>query len=87
MPILGYSPRRIRLNDKTYAELLHRLAEKNFAGMSSELQADIEQFYANPAPPNDAKRNSKRWSQVQRELVQLKSWSVASNLGNATGVQ
>ena len=62
-----------RLNDDTYAELLHLLAQQHFSGMTPELQSDVEQFYADPNSPNATKRSSKRWSQAQSELVQLKS--------------
>lgn len=71
-------PGAYRLNDDTYADLLDRLAAKNFAGMSPELQANIEQFYANPAAPNATKRNAKRWGRIQSELAQLKSSSPTS---------
>jgi hypothetical protein len=62
-----------RLNDDTYAELLHRLAERNFSGVPHSLRTEIERFYADPTSPNATKRNSRRWSRVQRELAGLKS--------------
>jgi hypothetical protein len=67
------TPGQYHMKDDSYAELLHRLAELNFSGIAPELQADIEQYYANPASPNATKRDAKRWSRVQRELAQLKS--------------
>jgi hypothetical protein len=67
------APGEYRLNDDTYAELLHRLAEHNFSGLTPELRADIERFYADPASPNATKRTPRLWFRVQRELVQLKS--------------
>jgi len=62
-----------RLNDDAYAELLHRLAEHNFSGLTPDLQAAIAHFYADPNAPNTTKRNRKRWSRVQCELAQLRS--------------
>jgi len=72
-------PGAYHLNDDTYANLLDRLAAQNFAGVTPELQADIEHFYFNPAAPNATRHNAKRWSKVQSELAQLKSTS-PSNL-------
>ncbi len=62
-----------RLNDDTYAELLHLLAQQHFSGMTPELQSDVEQFYADPNSPNATKRSHKRWSRTLSELAQLKS--------------
>jgi hypothetical protein len=67
------APGEYRLNDDTYAELLHRLAQSNFSGVSTDLRAEIERFYADPASANATKRNSRRWVRVQRELARLKS--------------
>ena len=77
-----------RLNDDTYAELLHRLAEQNFSGLTPELRAEIERFYADPVSPNATKRNPRRWSRVQRELAQLKSAAPpSSNVSSAGATQ
>jgi hypothetical protein len=62
-----------RLNDDTYAELLHRHAEQKFSNMTPELRSDIARFYADPSSPNATKRSSGRWARVQRELAQLKA--------------
>ena len=75
-------PGKYHLKDDTYAELLHRLAEQNFSGVTLELRADVERFYLDPAGPNATKRSPKRWSRVQRELAQLKSTLPSSNLGD-----
>ena len=67
-------PGEYHLADDTYAEVLHRLAEQNFAGATPELRADIEHFYANLSAPYATKRNSKRWSRVEQDLARLKSY-------------
>ena len=67
------APGEYRLNDDTYAELLHRVAEHNFSGLTPDLRAEIERFYADPASPNATRRDHRRWSRVQRELAQMKS--------------
>ena len=66
------------LADDTYAVLLHRLAERNFAGMTPALRADIRRFYAAPASASPKEQNSRRWTRVQRDLAQLKSSLPAS---------
>jgi hypothetical protein len=79
------APGQYRLNDDTHAELLHRLAEQNFSGMTPELRAEIELFYADPGSPNATKRNPRRWSRVQRELTLLKSAALTSSSSVSTG--
>jgi hypothetical protein len=80
------APGEYHLSDDTYAELLHRLAEHNFASVSHELRAEIERFYADPASLNASKRNSRRWSRIQVELGRLKSaTSPASNVPSDSG--
>jgi Zinc dependent phospholipase C len=66
-------PGAYHLNDDTYAELLQRLANQKFAGVTPELRANILRFYADPSAPNAAKRSHRRWARVQRELIQLRS--------------
>jgi hypothetical protein len=78
------APGDYRLNDDTYAELLHHLTEHNFSGLTPELRTEIERFYADPNSPNATKRDPRRWSRVQRELAQMRSAAPASsNMSNA----
>jgi Zinc dependent phospholipase C len=81
------APGKYRLNDDTYAELLHRLAQSNFSATTPELRADIQRFYADPASPNATKRNPRLWSRVQRELAQLKSAALSPSHLSSTGAQ
>jgi hypothetical protein len=67
------APGEYHLSDDTYAELLHRLAQNNFSGMTPDLRTELERFYTDPAFPNAAKKSPRRWSHIQRELNQLKS--------------
>ncbi len=67
------APGEYHLSDDTYAELLHRLAEHDFSGITPELRAEIERFYADPTSPNASKRNLRRWSRIQGDLKRLKS--------------
>jgi hypothetical protein len=61
------------LCDKAYAELLHRLAAKQFAQISPELRTNILDYYSNLNAPIATKKNPKEWSQVLTELDELKS--------------
>jgi hypothetical protein len=54
--------------------------------LTPELRAEIERFYADPASPNATKRDRRRWSRVQRDLVQMKSEAPASSNGSNAGV-
>jgi len=67
------APGEYHLSDDTYGELLHRLAQNKFSGMTPELRAEIERFYADPSFPKAAKRNPSHWSRIPGELNQLKS--------------
>jgi hypothetical protein len=68
------------LNDEAHATLLDRLAEKNFAGASPELKAELLHFFAEPDAPYATKRNAKAWARVQTELQQLKSAAITPSV-------
>jgi Zinc dependent phospholipase C len=63
---------KYRMNDDAHAQLLDKLAQKNFAEVSPELRAELLDFFADPNGPNAAKRNPKLWSKVEADLRQLK---------------
>ena len=73
-----------RLNDDAHAKLLDKLAEKNFAGVSSELREELLHFFAEPAAPYATKRNRKAWARVQAELEQLKATAQAHAVAEAS---
>jgi hypothetical protein len=66
------APGKYRLYDEAYAKLLDTLAQQNFSGASSELRADILEFYGDPDAPYATKQNPKAWAKVQTQLEQLK---------------
>ncbi len=76
-------PGKYRLNDEAHAELLDKLAENKFAGATSEVKAELLNFFAEPDAPYATKRNSKAWAKVQTQLQQLKSATAASSLANS----
>jgi hypothetical protein len=60
------------LADDTYAELLKRFRERKFAGMPSELRADVRRFYgARPVPSMAAKKDRKDWDETAQALQEL----------------
>jgi hypothetical protein len=75
-------PGKYRLNDEAHANLLDRLAEKNFVGASPDLRAELLHFFAEPDAPYSTKRNAKAWARVQAELQQLKSAAIAPSVAD-----
>ena len=66
-------PGEYRMNDDAHAELLEKLAEKNFADMSPGLRAELLAFYADPNVPYATKRKPKEWSKVEANLQKLRN--------------
>lgn len=66
-------PGEYRLNDKTHAELVDRLAEQDFRDVSPEARAELLEFYADPHSADTTKKKQKEWMKVQREMRELKS--------------
>ena len=60
------------LADKTYAELIERLAGRNFAGVSASLRAEINRYYvrAEQAAVQTSKER-KRLAKVKADLADL----------------
>ncbi len=62
-----------KLADETYAELLDRLAQNRFRGVTPELRKNILTFYGDLSAPNAAKQDPGRWQKMLRELGELKA--------------
>jgi hypothetical protein len=61
------------LADDTYADLLQRLAERKFAGVSRALQKNIEAFYA-AAPDRTASRKERHHAKdIRKDLAALRA--------------
>ncbi len=65
-------PGQYRLNDKTHAELLDRLARQKFAGMPAELRTELLQFYNDPSAPYATRSDRKARDRVRDELQRLR---------------
>ena len=72
------------LADSTYAKLLQQLSVKKFEGTSTELRADILDFYSVTTAPIDGKSNQGDWQNVQTQLDQLKAMTPIAGT-DATG--
>jgi Zinc dependent phospholipase C len=68
------------LADETYAKLLDKLADSNFAGISPDLRQDILAFYQDPSAPNTTKKKRDRWNKTMAELQQLKATQMAAGI-------
>jgi hypothetical protein len=62
-----------RLADEAYAELLNRLAARQFAGVTSGLRQNILAFYAAAPDPISSKKERKRMEKVRVQLAGLKN--------------
>lgn len=76
---------KYHLYDKTCAELLDKLAAKNFADASRKLRADLLRFYSEPAGPDDLKLKKKERERLQTNLQQLKAASPNLNATEKPG--
>jgi hypothetical protein len=70
-------PGEYKLADKTYADLLDRLAKNHFSTMTPELRATLLTYYNDPDAPSAMKRVKKRWEGIQKQLNELKAPAVA----------
>jgi hypothetical protein len=77
---------KYRLNDDACAQLLDKLAEKNFADTSPELRAELLRFYSSPDGPSSARLSDKARDRLNDEKHRLEKTSltpVVTKAGNA----
>jgi len=73
---------RYSLADKTYAQLLNRLAKHHFRGLTPELRQDILAFYKDLNAPIVTKEHPRKWRKTLRELAALKSAPVQTEIAS-----
>jgi len=61
------------LADETYAELLHRLADKKFASVSTPLRRNIVAFYAGAPERSMSRKVRRHLDEIRRDLAELKA--------------
>jgi hypothetical protein len=64
---------KYRLNDDTCAQLLGKLAEKDFADTSSELRAELLRFYSSPEVPPSTKLSEKVRARFKDDMQKLEN--------------
>jgi hypothetical protein len=64
-------PGEYKMNDAAHAELVESLADQKFVGASSEIIAELREFYADPALPYSNKKDRKAQARLQAALEQL----------------
>jgi Zinc dependent phospholipase C len=60
------------LSDTTHAKLLDKLAEKQFAGLTAEIRAELLDFFRVPSTTFVTKKDKRLWAKVPSELEELK---------------
>jgi hypothetical protein len=71
------------MSDTAHAKLLDELASQKFAGMTPEIRAELEPYFASSDPLVAIKKDKKAWAKLQTELDALKnlpSPAVTANL-------
>ncbi len=68
------APGEYSLTDATYAKLLDELSKHEFKQITPQLRDNILAFYANA--PQTKMRREKSWKRAERELDQLKVWTL-----------
>ena len=78
------SPGEYRLSDKTYADLLDKLAQRNFDQVSPDLRANILSYYADPKALLLSRKDKKGkdkykmdWAKIEKQIDQLKAYSAS----------
>jgi hypothetical protein len=67
-----------KLADKTFAELVGKLAGKNFSEVTPELKKSILSFYGDPNAPVATRSNPADWQKLQNELAALRGLADSS---------
>jgi hypothetical protein len=67
------APAEYKLADTTYAKLLDKLSQHNFAQLTPELRSNILGFYSNA--PRNKMHDEKTWKRAERQLNELKAWN------------
>jgi hypothetical protein len=66
-------PGEYQLADEAYGELLIKLAEHKFQGVSPELRENILAYFRDPAAPHATKKDKGDWLKIQRALEEFRA--------------
>ncbi len=67
-----------KLADDTYSELVRKLADNEFEGLTPELRENILSFFGNPSAPITTRKDKDDWQETLRALDKLKTAQIAS---------
>jgi hypothetical protein len=70
-------PGEYPLADATYAELLHRLAKRQFTGTTAPLRDAILKYYDEPLAGTATKKQKREWEESLTEVNELKAFTPA----------
>lgn len=70
-------PGKYHLEDDTYAIWVHKLAERNFAGVTAEVRNAIVSYYHDPNAPLHTRDRPAEWNRLQAELKALQTTNLA----------
>ena len=74
------SPGQYPLADRTYADLVDRLAKNHFVGINAGAsKATLLDYYRDPNAPVATKKNRNAWTRVQQEIADLRTTGLAQN--------
>ncbi len=65
-------PGKYELTDKAEEELVHRLNEDGFQGVSKELRAHLLAYFADKDGATELQKDKKSWARLQVELSKLR---------------
>jgi len=66
-------PGEYKLADEAYASLLHKLAHRDFEGLTPELRQNLLAFYSDLNAPFATKKDRKDWQKTLLAIAQLKA--------------
>jgi hypothetical protein len=70
-------PGQYSLADDAYSNLIGRLAEKHFAGVTPELRQTLLLYYSDLNSPFSTKMKKKEWAKVVQEVDELRAYAPA----------
>lgn len=71
-------PAKYKLTDAAYAQLLHRLSQRNFDLLTPDLKDDIANYYSDLNAPFATKKSTDAWQMTMQELGKLKAATPAA---------
>jgi hypothetical protein len=81
------APGEYHMSDTAHAELLDKLADQNFAGMTVEIRAELLGYFGGADTPFKMKKDKKAWAKLQTEIEVLRRLPVNETVAAASAVR